>query len=152
MVAIPLMKQLVMDGLMNAPVPHLPRISLTAIALTLCAVLMAFMTLSVLLIAEYFYLSQIYIAPVAALMVAGTSCALALLTWGAGKMITAQKNAPSAAREEFMARQPDIAKTVSALIDSIAEELEEPIRDNPKTAMAIAGLAGFLAGDQVRPN
>ncbi|HEY0901995.1 MAG TPA: hypothetical protein VGD95_07720 [Micavibrio sp.] len=149
MVAIPLMKQLVLEGLMRPPGPRLPRISFTAIGLTLCAVLLGFMTLAILLVAEYLYLVQIYMAPYAALIVAATSLALTLLTWGAGKMISYNKNNPS--YDEMPSPPPDIAKTVSALIDSIAEELEEPIRDNPKTAVAIAGLAGFLAGDQVRP-
>lgn len=149
MVAIPLMKQLVLEGLMRPPGPRLPRISFTAIGLTLCAVLLGFMTLAILLVAEYLYLAQIYMAPYAALIVAATSLALTLLTWGAGKMISYNKNNPS--YDEMPSPPPDIAKTVSALIDSIAEELEEPIRDNPKTAVAIAGLAGFLAGDQVRP-
>lgn len=152
MVAIPLMKQLVLDGLMSSPGPRMPRISFTAIALTMCSVLLAFMTLSVLFIAEYLYLVQIYTPYAAALIVAGTSLALTLVAWGAGKIISHKNNNHDARYErDRNSSQPDIAKTVSALIDSIAEELEEPIRDNPKTAVAIAGLAGFLAGDQVRP-
>lgn len=150
MVAIPLMKQLVMEGLMSSPSPRLPRISFTAIAMSICAAILVIMTFSVLLIAEYLYLTQTYIAPVAALMVAGTSFAFAVLAWATGKIIAHNKNAPH--YDVSRTSQPDIAKTVTSLIDSIAEELEDPIRDNPKTAVAIAGLAGFLAGDQVRPH
>jgi high-affinity Fe2+/Pb2+ permease len=31
----------------------------------------------------------------------------------------------------------------------VGEELEEPIRENPKTAMLIAGLAGYIAAEKI---
>ncbi len=151
MVAIPLMKQLVLDGLMHAPVPRLPRISLTGIALVMCGVVLGMMTVVTLFIAEYLYLVTLYTAPMAALGVACTALALSLLSCAGGMMVMSDKRARRARHTAQAPSQPDIAKTVSALIDSIAEELEDPIRENPKTAVAIAGLAGFLAGDQVRP-
>ncbi len=151
MVAIPLMKQLVLEGLMSAPVPRLPRINLTGIALVLCGVVLGVMSVVTLFIAEYLYLATLYSAPLAALGVACTALALSLLACAGGMMVMSSKRNRRARHIPQAASQPDIAKTVSALIDSIAEELEDPIRENPKTAVAIAGLAGFLAGDQVRP-
>ncbi len=151
MVAIPLMKQLVLDGLMSAPVPRLPRISMTGIVLIMCGALLGIMSLVTLFIAEYLYLITLYSAPLAALGVACTVLSLALLVSAAGMISMSSKRRRPARHMMAAQPQPDIAKTVSALIDSIAEELEEPIRENPKTAVAIAGLAGFLAGDQVRP-
>ena len=152
MVAIPLMKQLVLEGLMSAPVPRLPRISLTGIALIMCGVVLGVMSVVTLFVAEYLYLVTLYTAPLAALGVACTALALSLLTCAGGMLVMSSKRSRRRARHVPQAQaQPDIAKTVSALIDSIAEELEDPIRENPKTAVAIAGLAGFLAGDQVRP-
>lgn len=151
MVAIPLMKQLVLEGLMHAPVPRLPRISLTGIAFMMCGVVLGVMSVAILFIAEYLYLTTLYSAPLAALGVACTALALTLLSCATGMLIMSDKRNRRARFVSQAQSQPDIAKTVSALIDSIAEELEDPIRDNPKIAVAIAGLAGFLAGDQVRP-
>lgn len=151
MVAIPLMKQLVLEGLMSAPVPRLPRISFTGIAFMLCGIVLGFMSVVTLFIAEYLYLITLYSAPLAALGVACTALVLMLLCGGLGMLFMSDKRGRRARHTAPTQAQPDIAKTVSALIDSIAEELEEPIRENPKTAVAIAGLAGFLTGDQVRP-
>lgn len=151
MVAIPLMKQLVLEGLMSAPVPRLPRISFTGIAFIICGVLLGLMSAVTLFIAEYLYLITMYSAPLAALGVACTALALSLLSCAGGMLFMSAKRERRVRHAAHAQTQPDIAKTVSALIDSIAEELEEPIRENPKTAVAIAGLAGFLTGDQVRP-
>ena len=43
----------------------------------------------------------------------------------------------------------DLAKNIRVLLDAVSEELETPIRENPKTAVALAALAGFCA---LRPN
>ncbi len=149
MVAMPLMKQLVLEGLMSAPVPRLPRISFSGIAFMLGGAVLGLMTLAILFVAEYLYLVTLYSAPMAALGVACTAMALTLLSLGTGMILMAGKRHKG--RHAPASPQPDIAKTVSALIDSITEELEDPIRENPKTAVAIASLAGFIAGDHARP-
>ena len=38
---------------------------------------------------------------------------------------------------------------LQSLLQAAAEELEEPVRANPKTAVALAALAGAMAGDKL---
>jgi hypothetical protein len=42
----------------------------------------------------------------------------------------------------------DIAQVVAAIIESLGNEIDNPIRENPKTALMLAGLAGFIAADR----
>lgn len=152
MTAMALIRQLVFEGLRYAPaMPRLLRISLAGITFVASAVILAFMALIALLIAEYFYLLAFYSAPLAALGVACTALGLALLSGGTGLMLMKGRESRRAHRPAQTKNRQDIAQTLSALFDAMAEELEVPIRENPKTAVALAGLAGFLAGDQVRP-
>lgn len=43
----------------------------------------------------------------------------------------------------------DLSETALALLE---EELSEPIRDNPKTAVLLSGIAGLLAGERIPRN
>lgn len=143
----PVLKQLMLDGIMSSPaMPRLPRISLLGIFFLWFAALLTVMGVGFLLFAEYAYLTAIYSPELAAVGVACTAMAVSLLSAATG-MIVMDKRASRAKRLPSMGPQPDIAKTITGLIDSLAEELEDPIRENPKTAIMIASLAGFLAGD-----
>jgi hypothetical protein len=42
----------------------------------------------------------------------------------------------------------EIGKNIRTLIDDICGELEEPVRESPKTAVMLAALAGFLVPHQ----
>jgi hypothetical protein len=41
----------------------------------------------------------------------------------------------------------ELGKNIRVLIDDICSELEEPVQENPKTAVALAALAGFLTAN-----
>jgi hypothetical protein len=45
--------------------------------------------------------------------------------------------------------QRTIMQNVQAFVEEVCNELEEPIRENPKTAALIAGLAGFAAAQRL---
>lgn len=142
----PVLKQLMLDGIMSSPaMPRLPRVSPAGIFFLWLSAVMIAMTLGFALFAEFSYLSKTYTTDVAALGVACTALAIALLSAAVGMLMMSRRQVRRPAHH--VGPQPDIAKTITGMIDSLAEELEEPIRDNPKTAIMIASLAGFLAGD-----
>lgn len=145
----PALKQMLIDGIVSSPaVPRWLRISPVGIFFLWLAAVLTVMGVGFLLFAEYMYLAETYSSVVASLGVACTAIAVSWLSAATGMMIN-DRRASKQTIHSFR-QQPDITKTVTALIDSVAEELEEPIRENPKTALMIASLAGFLAGDKGR--
>lgn len=42
----------------------------------------------------------------------------------------------------------ELGKNIHTLIEQICSELDEPVRENPKTAVMLAALAGFIAARQ----
>lgn len=42
------------------------------------------------------------------------------------------------------AARAEVGKSIHSLIQGICDELDEPVRENPKTAMLLASLAGYL--------
>lgn len=145
----PLIKQLMLSGIMsNSTVSRLPRINAEGLFFLWLAGVTTAIALGFLSFTAYIYLATIYVHHIAGLIVAGSALAVALIAASISILYMSRR------AQRYMTQsagpQPDIAKTVTALIDSIAEELEEPIRENPKTAIMIASLAGFLAGDTAR--
>lgn len=145
----PILKQLMLDGIMSNPaMPRIPRISLTGLFFLWFAGVALVMSIGFVLFAEYIYLVNMYTPESAAIGVACSGLAVAMLSAATGMLLTSRKTAKRPMQERVV--PPDIAKTLTGLIDSLAQELEDPIRDNPKTAIMIASLAGFLAGDTSR--
>lgn len=145
----PAIRQMIIDGIISSPaMPRWLRVTpVGGFFLWLAAVLTA-MGLGFLLFSEYIYLKETYSSAMAAFGVACTAIVVSLLSAAVGMLVNGLYASGRDARSH--GRQPDIAKTVTALLDSVIEELEEPIRENPKTALMIASLAGFLAGDKGR--
>lgn len=142
----PVLKQFMLDGIMNnSAMPRLPRINPLGIFFLWFAAMLTLMGVGFVLFAEYAYLIATYSAEVAALGVACSAMAISLLSAATGMILMGKRSARRMPASTGM--PPDIAKTLTGLIDSLAEELEDPIRENPKTAIMIASLAGFLAGD-----
>jgi len=141
----PVIKQLMLDGILNGP--GIPRISVAGLLFLWFAAVLTVLGAGFLFYAEYAFVTTSYTPEIAALAVTLTAWAAGLLSAIVGISIV---NNNRNRRSHHAGPAPDIAKTVTALIDSIAEELEDPIRDNPKTAVMIASLAGFLAGDNAR--
>lgn len=93
------------------------------------------------LYAEYIWLQTFFVPEAAALVVSGSACVLALMFSIIGK-VAGQKNRVS---EGYPA---DITKIMKQIIESLSEELEDSVRENPKTALMLAGLSGFAAGER----
>ena len=141
----PVVKQLLIDGVLNSRLSPFPKLSATGVIFGGMASVLAVTAMVFALMTEYLWLRALYAPYLAALVTAGTAVFLSLVAaWISsiamkrGRERNALSRGPS----------PDIAKTLSSLIDSFGDELEQPIRENPKTAVMLASLAGFMAGDR----
>lgn len=141
----PIIKQLMLDGILSSP--GVSRISISGVIFLWFAAVLIVLGAGFFLYAEYIFTAMTFTPQMAAVIVALTAWAIGLVSAAIGVSIISNNRVR---RSQHAGSAPDIAKTVTALIDSIAEELEDPIRDNPKTAVMIASLAGFLAGDNAR--
>lgn len=139
----PAMKQIALDGITSRPV--ISRIHPGGIFCLWLGCVLTAIGAGFLLFAELIWLQKAYEPEVAAMLVALTAVVVASLSAATGVAIF--RRPPT---HQNALQNADLAKSVSALIDSLTEELEEPIRDNPKTALMVASLAGFLVGDHVR--
>lgn len=145
---LPLVTQMVIEGITKGTRPLLPHLNTKGIILSALAAVMVLLAAIFALISLFIYL-QIYFAPVyAALIVAAglalVAICLALVGKGSIKRhgyVTYYRAASNSSPVS------DLAKTVKDMIEGVTTELEEPIRQNPKTAIALASLAGYLAGD-----
>jgi hypothetical protein len=95
------------------------------------------------LTAEYIWLKTIFLPEVAALAVSGSAFALALIFAATGKFRARQKKTHPPA-----GHITDIAQVIGMIVDSLGKELQDPIHDNPKTALMLAGMAGYAAGQR----
>ncbi|MBI1301923.1 MAG: hypothetical protein GC137_09745 [Alphaproteobacteria bacterium] len=50
-------------------------------------------------------------------------------------------------RSQVKKLKKEIANTMNSVLEIANEEFGQPIKDNPKTAVIIASLAGFIAGE-----
>ena len=90
-----------------------------------------------------YWLRQQYTPDVVALVAGLGILALALLVAAAGYAVSEiRKNKIEAVGEE-------IKKKVLTALESVADEMEDPIRDHPKSSVAIATLAGYLVGNRL---
>ncbi len=141
---MPVIKQLLIEGVMSSRSPILPKVNATGISLIGLSGVLAVIGIAFLMISEYFRLKAVYMPDAAALITAGTAVFMSIFCGLIGMAVMKRE------KDRHIAHTPpqDIAKTISALVDSLGEELEQPIRENPKTAVMLASLAGFVAGDR----
>lgn len=86
------------------------------------------------------YLESVYPPAQAALATGLSAMAFAVLAGIVAWYLHQQKQATRGiARVE-------LGKNIKDLIESLTGELDDPVRENPKTAVAIAALTGFFAG------
>jgi hypothetical protein len=94
------------------------------------------------------YLGGVYPPYVAALY---CTAALFIAALTAAAILAARRN--RAAKTRLMGdNRSALAANINTMIASACGELEHPVRENPKTAMLVATLAGFfLANHHLRP-
>lgn len=113
-------------------------LSLYALAGTLFVTSLGFF-----IVAAYLWIENNYFPPEkAAAMAGGLILALSCLCAGAAYLILQYK------RSRARKLKAELTQTLHTLADIAEEELSQPIKDNPKTSVLIASLAGFIAGDK----
>jgi hypothetical protein len=108
--------------------------ALTVLAILLCT---AGVFLTILGLERFF--QTLYRPDIAALLTAASVFAVALLATLAKQM----KNAYG--RNAIKHAGSDIEKSLRGIVETLQQEMNEPIRDNPKMAVLIAAIAGFAA-------
>jgi len=138
----PIIKEFVIDRIMNSRMA--PKISFKGIFILWFAAVWGVLGSGFLLYAGYLFLQAHYPPNIAALIASLAAIAFSLAVALTGVRIMKRPDTRPQTHHE------DITHVVNELFDSIGEELEEPIRDNPKTALMVATLAGYLAGNHAQ--
>lgn len=92
--------------------------------------------------AAYLWMSKNYPPEVAATLMGGLILSLAAISGIVAYAILSYK------RLRMKKLKNEIIETMQSAIELADEEISEPIKENPKTAVLIASLAGFVAGEK----
>lgn len=137
----PLAQQAAINGLLSKGAPFRRKnkfgLGLLALSGLLSALALIFACISL-----YGWLLLQFAQPVAASIMAGSVMAAAFLSALGGHLVLKKKQRPAF-------DQSEITEIISEVSEFIGDELAEPIQQNPKTAMLLAGLAGVIAGDRL---
>ena len=90
----------------------------------------------------YGWLLTQFTQPLAALISAGFILGLALLSSLTGFLLIKKQPAPAMQQDEML-------QIIDAVTELLGEELTDPIKENPKTAILLASVAGFAAADHL---
>ena len=144
----PILKEVAVSGLLAVLTVRHRRNNLGGMGLSLIAGSLFVIAAVFLAIAGFYFLQTFYSAPVAfALM------GLLLIVAGAFMLFMGRR---AAIRREMLIAaqsQAEVARLVDLVADDLGHELADniadPVRENPKSAMAAAIIAGFLTGGRV---
>ena len=95
------------------------------------------------IMAMSYWLKEQYTPDVAALGTAGITLALALLVTACGYTYSVVR------KSKINAVGDELRDKVMAVVTAMSDEMEGPIRDHPKSSVAIATLAGYVIGNRV---
>ncbi len=136
---LPLIQQAALSGLAcrSASLMSMNKFGLGLVALSGFVFLMA---LIFLVLSGYGWLLTHYEQPVAALIVSAYSLSISLVFCLGGVLIVKRKS---------IRQRQQITKLMSEISDAVNEQFSEPIKDNPKTAVVMASVAGLIAGERL---
>lgn len=138
---LPIIEQALVSGLLSRQ-PTLVRKNKFGLGLAVLSGLFFVAACFFVVLSFYGWLLTLYAQPVAALIVSGVVLGLSLLSALCGYALLKKRKANHVSDNEM-------TQLVSEVAEIIGEELAEPIQQHPKTAMALAGLAGFVAADHL---
>lgn len=143
-VIMPFIEQAVVNGLVSKT-PPLARKNKFGLSLMVLSGLFLFSACVFLMIAGYGWLMTLYSPYIAALLVAFCIFAFALIASAASYAVLRHKPKQVAANA-----QADQIMEIASLAGEVLEgELADVIRENPKTIMLLASVAGFVAADRL---
>lgn len=79
-----------------------------------------------------------------ALIIGVSLVVLALLAIWTGLQVMGQKRV-----ENEQQTRREVESLIDVLTDEVAGDISQPVQENPKTSLAAAALAGFIAGDKL---
>ncbi len=141
---LPVLKEAIVSGVVATATRRGPRKKLAGMAVMVFAGLVLFLAIVFIALANYEWLSAQYSSPVAYLVIGLTLLLLSAITFflARASLHSHERNIDEHSREE-------ISRLVDLLAEELSGELAEPVRNNPKTSLAAAAVAGFLAGDRL---
>lgn len=140
--ALHLIERIVVDKLFSTPVP------LTGIKKTgqvICTLSVAFLVVGFIFLfyGAYTWLSLQYSRDIAAIIIGIMSICLSIVT---AVILFAAVYYRTIRIRKFQERMAD---KIKSSLSALENELGDPIRENPKTALIIASFIGFLIEDQI---
>ena len=142
---MPFAEQMLVNTMLNKKAPFM-RKNKFGLGLAALSGLLFILALVFAAISAYAWVASYYAAPVAAIIIAGFVLCISIIAALSGYLLLRKRPQPRAATSYM---EGDVTEVVAEIAEILGEELAEPIRDNPKTAMMLAGLAGFVAADRL---
>ncbi len=141
---LPIVKEAVVSGLIAQATHRDRRSDMAGIGLIIFAGVVFLLAVIFCAMAGYHWLAQQYSTPVSFSIIAGTLLVTSALFFVLGQkaMGHSQRNSTRRSREE-------ISKLFDIVTDELSQDIAEPVKENPKTSLAAAAIAGFLAGDRI---
>ena len=139
---MPFIEQFVIDAIMGMKPVASPKNKL-GLGLMALSGFLFLLALSFLSVFGYIQLQTIYPAAQAALLMAAGVFILFLCTALSGYLIFKKKS------KHTNVRRQHLTDMIYQFGELIGDEIDTPIRDNPKTAVLLASLAGFVAGEKL---
>lgn len=139
---MPFIEQFIIDAIMGMKPVASPK-NKFGLGLAVLSGFFFFLTLFFVSLFGYNQLQTLYTQSDAALIMAAGIFILGISSSLGAYFIFKRKS------KHHHARKQHITGLVAQIGDLIGEEIDGPIRDNPKTAMILASLAGFVAGDKL---
>ncbi len=137
-----IISQLVMDGVLthsrNKAASVKKEWGFIALAAISGVIALAFLTSAL-----YMGLSALYSAPIAALL---TGLSIGLVSLGC---LFAANRAEKEVETQNWLQQELAGAQLTEKVNGLLTDMEQPVRENPATAMVLATLAGFLAADKL---
>lgn len=141
----PILAQLLVEGFMPRPEKRSSGFRKAGYGFVALAGLLAAAGTVYLLIATNAYLETIYVSGISALLTAGTAFILSAICFLVYKIA-------DGAKKPVLQSKSNVSPAVDALmtiLDEATQGLEKPIADNPRVSVALASLAGFMAGNKL---
>jgi hypothetical protein len=140
----PLIKEILIDGVLVARLRSKAEAKMLGFGLYAIAGLFAAAGAAFLIYAGFLALETIYTPLESALWAGGIMLALAAIAGVAASVYLHRRKKHSLAGTE------ELSAAFHSLFDTLEHEISGPIRENPKTAIALAGLAGLMARHYIR--
>ncbi len=139
---LPIAEQLIMVGALGSQMQQ-RKVDRTSQIIFGMAAVLGVLAVIFLIFALSYWLRAQYSPDVAALATAGVVLSLALLVTAIGYAYSTIR------RTKINSVTDELKDKVMKAVEAVTEEMEDPIRQYPKSSVALATLAGYMVGNKV---